>query len=133
MASIGRRFAPPYRRGPEADFKSREFVFSEDNSLIMMRNKPHKLAYYLGQEEGELSDLREDPDELWNLWEKPEYVPVKQRLLVRMLEWLAASNYYNAGYKRDRSRHYNMRWPSREDPYLHGARSPGRPRQVDVL
>ena len=36
------------------------------------------------------------------------------------VEWLAASTYYNAGYKRDRSKQYGMAWPTPESPGLQG-------------
>ncbi|MFH1568681.1 MAG: sulfatase-like hydrolase/transferase [Gemmatimonadota bacterium] len=111
----------------------REFVFSEDNYQVMMRSRTHKLVYYLGQEAGELYDLAADPHELENRWSDPRLAVVKAHLLERLLGWLAASTYYNAGYRRDRSRTYRLRWPTPEDPYLHGGRSAGRERQVEVL
>lgn len=111
----------------------REFVFCEDNYLVMMRGQRHKLVYYIGQSEGELYDLEADPHELANLWDRPESAPIRTQLLNELLAWLAASTYYNAGYRRDRSRSYSMRWPAPDDAYLHGARSQGGPRQIDVL
>jgi len=54
-------------------------------------------------------------------------------LLSQLLAWLATSTYWNAGYRRERSRAYEVRWPTPEDPYLHGARSRGGPRPVEVL
>ena len=52
---------------------------------------------------------------------------------LRLLSWLATSwTYYNAGYRRARSRHYKMRWPREEDPYC--TWGPSRPidRPVDL-
>ena len=115
-----------------ADVEPRELVFSEDNYLVMMRSATHKLVYYIGQEEGELYDLRDDPRELHNLWSVQAHRARREALTGRLLQWFTASTYYNAGYRRERSRSYNMRWPTPEDPYLHGGRSQGGPRQVEL-
>ncbi|MCE2449885.1 MAG: hypothetical protein J4F35_16360 [Candidatus Latescibacteria bacterium] len=45
---------------------------------------------------------------------------------------LAASTYYNAGYRRQRSRQYAMRWPRPDDAFLHGARARPVPRSFDL-
>jgi hypothetical protein len=102
-------------------------VFSEDNYQVMMRGRDYKLVYYVGQEAGELYDLRADVDELDNRWSDPAYCEVKHRLLGHLLDWLASSTYWNAGYKRDRSRQYLMRWPTEEDVNLHGRPSVTNP------
>ena len=119
----------PYLKGEP--IAPREFVFCEDNYQIMMRSQDHKLVYYIGQEEGELYDLRKDPGELQNLWSNTGYADVRDRLRLRLLEWVTTSNYYNAGYKRNRARQYAMRWPSEGDASLHGPSA--RSRQVDYL
>ena len=87
------------------------YVFCEDNYQIMMRSTTHKLVYYIGQEEGELYALEEDPHELFNRWDDLDYAETKTKLLVDLLAWLAGSTYWNAGYKRTRARHTRMRWP----------------------
>ena len=83
-------------------------------------------------EGGELYDLQEDPHELHNLWDRPECGALRAELKDRLLSWLATSTYYNAGYRRTRSRHYTMRWPREEDPYLHGGQSCPIDRPVDL-
>ena len=82
----------------------------------MMRGERYKLVYYLGQEQGELYDLEQDPGELWNMWDKETVL--REKLLRRLLEWQVASTYYNAGYKRDRNKQYGMSWPTTENPGL---------------
>ena len=37
------------------------------------------------------------------------------------MEWLAASNYWHSGYKRDRSTQYTMRWPTEVNVNLQGS------------
>ena len=120
----------PYLKGEP--IKPRHYVFCEDNYQIMMRSQTHKMVYYIGQEAGELYDLHADPGELWNLWAHVEHQDIKNKMRFDLLEWLATSNYYNAGYKRQRSRHYGMRWPTEGDAFLHGGKGKPKPRLVDL-
>jgi arylsulfatase len=126
------RSLQPYCAGKGDEFQPREWVFAEDNYQIMMRGQRHKMVYYIGQEQGELYDLQEDPNELYNLWDQDQHKELKGELLQRLLSWLAASTYYNAGYKRTRSKRYKMRWPREDDPYLHGGLSRPIDRPVDL-
>jgi arylsulfatase A-like enzyme len=121
----------PYLEAPEQAV-ARDFVYAEDNYQIMMRSQTHKLVYYIGQECGEFYDLRDDPHELRNLWDAPATRDHRQKHTERLLAWLATSTYYNAGYRRDRSRSYRMRWPTPDDAYLHGRMSVGGPRQLPL-
>ncbi len=123
----------PYLQDDTADIEPRRYVFSEDNYLIMMRSQAHKLVYYIGQEEGELYDLVADPEELWNLWGIAEHETTRQALLNELLAWMAGSAYYNAGYRRERSRDYRMCWPNGSESYLHGGSAVGQPRPHDLL
>lgn len=115
----------PYLTGGDA--APRDYVYAEDNYLIMMRSATHKLVYYIGQEEGEFYNLKNDPDELWNLWDRADVQGVKTQMLQRLLRWLAASAYCNGAYRRNRSEQGTPRWPA-VDPYLHGPRASDAPR-----
>ena len=106
--------------------------FCEDNYQVMMRGERYKLVYYIGQDQGELYDLERDPHELWNLWDSTEHRQLQSELLARLLRWLASSTYYNAGYRRQRSRHYAMRWPTPDNAFLHGAKGRPLPRSFDL-
>ena len=116
----------------DEEISPRQYVFCEDNYQIMMRSADHKLVYYIGQELGELYDLRADPDELYNLWEDADHAATKQGLLNELLAWLATSNYYNAGYKWGKLPNYELRFPGGDDDgKLIGPNT--RPRRVSVL
>jgi len=108
----------PYLSGEKP--APRQWVYCEDNYEIMMRGKDHKMVYYIGEEMGELYDLKNDPDELYNLWNSEEHQPTKTEMRLRLLEWLAASTYWNGGYRQTRRAHYNMRWPRTDDKGLSG-------------
>jgi arylsulfatase A-like enzyme len=118
----------PYLHGQAV--QPREFVFCEDNYQIMMRSQTHKLVYYIGQEAGELYDLHADPHELHNLWGEPAHAEQKGRLLQQLLNWLAASTYWNAGYKQGQTHPYALRWPGDGDADLHGGNARARPAGV---
>ena len=52
-----------------------------------MRGRRHKLVYYIGQEEGELYDLEEDPHELHNLADDPAYRGLVLEYAQKLLSW----------------------------------------------
>ena len=121
--------APTYLEGsslipysvPGAQIVPRDYVYCEDNYQIMIRSKTHKMVYYIGQKNGELYDLESDPTELWNRWSDDKYREIKTTMKEQLMEWLAASNYWHSGYKRDRSTKYTMRWPTEENVNLQGS------------
>ena len=121
-----------YLDDKQENVSPREWVFAEDNYQIMMRSRRYKMVYYIGQQAGELYDLEVDVNEMENLWDNEEYSVLQSELKGRMLEWLATSNYYNAGYKRGQQKRYSMRWPRSEDYYLHGSVSQPIERGVDL-
>ncbi len=49
-------------------------------------NNRYKLTWYMLQDEGELFDLKNDPQELHNLWNKQEYKELKLELLLKALK-----------------------------------------------
>ena len=63
------------------------------------------------------AESKQDPHELWNLWGRAEQRELQNELVARLLRWLAASTYYNAGYRGQRRRQYAMRWPRPDDAF----------------
>ncbi len=82
----------------------REYVFVEQRSdalnsgltetefLTMVRSKDWKLVHYLGNDCGELYDLKKDPNEQKNLWTNPEYYEKKADLLGVLMNWRMRSD-----------------------------------------
>jgi uncharacterized sulfatase len=46
----------------------------------------YKITVYHKQDYGELFDLREDPNELRNLWDDPAAAGLKQQLLLKLIQ-----------------------------------------------
>jgi arylsulfatase A-like enzyme len=92
-----------------------QYIFAEDNYLVMIRSQEYKLVYYIDQPYGELYDLQRDPWELENLWDVEAYQAVKVKFKEDFLDWISRSNYFNAGYKQTRSKDYEMIWPENDD------------------
>lgn len=97
------------RQSPQESQHSpiREYVFAEhgrDGTLqhtsfmTMVRGECWKLVSFLDDTHGQLFNLREDPEELHNLWDDPEAAVDKRELLETMREWLVESNYRTQGW-----------------------------------
>ena len=95
----------------EEELENQEYVFSEDNYLIMIRSREYKMVYYIDQTYGELYDLRKDPHELDNLYTNPEYQDIKDHMSRKLLAWISRSCYFNSGYKTNKAADYPTRWP----------------------
>lgn len=62
-------------------------VFSEHGARIMARTHEYKLVLFLGQPYGELYDLTQDPEELYNLYDQPEAREARRLMVERMMHW----------------------------------------------
>ena len=60
-----------------------DYIGSDLRTVITDR---YKATCYSGHDFGELFDLREDPDELHNLWDMPEHQTLKLEMKAKLLE-----------------------------------------------
>ncbi|BCS33237.1 sulfatase [Luteitalea sp. TBR-22] len=67
---------------------SRDAVYAEFPATKMIRTDDWKLVHYVGQPLGELYDLRQDPNELHNLFADEAHREIKAQLLARLLDWM---------------------------------------------
>lgn len=72
--------------------KKRDFVIVENHqqpySLYQKQlvTDQYKITIYMNYEYGELFDLRNDPNELVNLWDKPEYQELKFKMIQKLVQ-----------------------------------------------
>lgn len=71
--------------------KDKNFTCSEYMSMI--RNEEWKLVHFMGENEGQLFNLKDDPNEVKNLWYKDEYATKKAEMTNKLLNWYMSSQY----------------------------------------
>lgn len=80
----------------DSAWTGRPFVYAEQAQdgiltgckfMTMVRDENWKLVHFLDDPHGQLFDLRNDPDEVENLWQSPAADGEKQRLLAELREW----------------------------------------------
>jgi arylsulfatase A-like enzyme len=78
--------------GREAVFAehSADNILKEIEFITMVRTRDWKLVHYLDQPWGELYDLRNDPEEVRNLWDDPARAGVRAELLALLRDWRVA-------------------------------------------
>ncbi|MFD1720335.1 sulfatase [Amnibacterium endophyticum] len=70
---------------------ARDVILTGTALMTMVRDEHLKLVEFVDSEEGQLFDLRSDPDEVRNRWDDAEYSEDKYRLLRVIARWRAAS------------------------------------------
>ena len=79
----------------------REAVYSElgrdhiqcvTELMIMRRDRRWKLVFHLGQDDGELYDLANDPGEVANLWGSADHRAQRDELIDKLLRWYMVSD-----------------------------------------
>jgi arylsulfatase len=75
------------------------FVVAEENFATMLRTETHKLVNCTDERHAELYDLENDPEELINEYENPEYGSIKSALQNRLLHLLAESCHRSSDYR----------------------------------
>ena len=89
----------------------REYVFTEQGRddgnglhvdlVTAVRSRTWKLVHFLGEDEGQLFDLRNDPHEERNLWSDPDAAPIRRELLDALRDWRLASGVASANWAAD--------------------------------
>ncbi|MFT5496470.1 MAG: arylsulfatase [Kiritimatiellia bacterium] len=83
------------------DWTPREHVYAEQQQdmiltdtefMTMVRSTEWKLVHFLGEDDGQLFDLVNDPTEVKNLWNDPAHAEQKRTLLDQLREWRIASD-----------------------------------------
>lgn len=91
-------------------FDGRDYVYCEQvqdavltgcRFMTMVRNKTHKLVHFLDESDGQLFDLKTDPDELQNRWSDEGSKTVKEALLAELREWRIRSGVHTKDWSQD--------------------------------
>ena len=102
-----RSLLPALESGDEGGWRPRDFVYAEQAKdgiltdtefMTMVRSRDWKLVHFVGEEDGQLFNLVEDPDEMVNLWSDPDAAPMKRRLLDQLREWRIESALETRGW-----------------------------------
>jgi len=75
-----------------------DFMLQKVGHLFMARDDRFKLIDYRGTGEGQLFDLKQDPDELHNLWNDPDHEPKRDELRQALDDWFVTSTTSAAGW-----------------------------------
>jgi hypothetical protein len=60
---------------------------TEHFNIRSVRTSTAKLVFYANRSYGELYDLKNDPNELKNLWSESAYETLKNELMRKLLDW----------------------------------------------
>ena len=62
-------------------------ILTETEFMSMIRNEEWKLVHFLHMQCGQLFNLKDDPNEIRNLWDDSSCTNIKKKLLNQLLEW----------------------------------------------
>ena len=89
------------------DWTPRQYVFAEHGRdgilqetefMSMVRSTDWKLVHFVDSTDGQLFDLREDPDEVRNLWNDEAHADRKRQLLDVLRDWRIGSDVKTANW-----------------------------------
>ncbi|MGB7180568.1 MAG: sulfatase-like hydrolase/transferase, partial [Burkholderiaceae bacterium] len=75
-----------------------DLILEHVEFVTMVREGPWKLVHFLGDTEGQLFKLDEDPGERRNLWDDPVYADQRQQLIAEILNWRLRSSKKAQGF-----------------------------------
>ena len=79
----------------------RDGILQETEFMTMVRSKDWKLVHFVDEPHGQLFNLRDDPDEVRNLWHDAESAQAKQELLDELREWRIRSHIHTSNWAAD--------------------------------
>ena len=90
----------PLLQGEEAAI--RDTVYAEQGKddhlrtcdfMTMVRTEEWKLVHFLDQQDGQLFDVKRDPDEVRNLWTSAEHREIRRELMETLSSWRIRSGF----------------------------------------
>lgn len=80
--------------------QSRDGNLTETDFMTMVRSKDWKLVHFVGEDDGQLFDLRTDPREEHNLWHDRAHAQQRQIMLDELREWRVRDSYHSRNWAR---------------------------------
>lgn len=89
------------------DWTPRDYVFAEHGRdgilqgtefMTMVRSRDWKLVHFVDHSDGQLFDLKNDPEEINNLWDDPAQLEKKRELLDVLREWRIQSDVHTSDW-----------------------------------
>ena len=81
--------------------QAKDGILTHAEFMTMVRAVDWKLVHFLDDPCGQLFDLVNDPDELVNLWDEPDFHQPKQELLAVLREWHIRSQLETADWSQN--------------------------------
>lgn len=78
--------------------QSDDAIMTDSNFVVMVREGPWKMVYFIDHKTGQLFNLDNDPQEIHDLWPDPEKSELKQRLTKEILNWRLESSRRTQGF-----------------------------------
>ena len=76
----------------------RDGILTETDFVSMVRSTDWKLVHFIDEPHGQLFNLRDDPDEINNLWDDPAAADAKHAMLDELREWRIRSLVHTADW-----------------------------------
>jgi arylsulfatase A-like enzyme len=74
--------------------QGRDDHFETCDFMTMIRDDRYKLTHFVDREDGLLFDLKQDPEEMNNLWDDENYLGIKNKLIQKICHWRISSGYH---------------------------------------
>ena len=79
----------------------RDGILQETEFMSMVRSQDWKLVHFVGESDGQLFDLNNDPNEVRNLWHDASFAQTKRGLLDELREWRIRSQIHTSDWSAD--------------------------------
>ena len=80
--------------------QAKDGILTHADFMTMVRSDRWKIVHFLDEPYGQLFDMKNDPQEVNNLWDCPDHQNAKQEMLAELREGEFARNYKRLRYSK---------------------------------
>jgi len=101
--SLAAAFRDPGWSGRDAVYceQGRDNILTDAEFMTMVRTREHKYVHFLGEDYGQLFDLRDDPGETVDRWNDPAYAGLRSAMHERLVQWRMRSQLRTRDWMRE--------------------------------